>query len=194
MPQSPAISKKELRTAAPTDSVAPASLTGVSWIPKADIGLETWIEQGKRLGCVGRSVGWWLGDWLIYGNQKFGEKYVRATRITGYDAQTLMNMAYVASRFPSSRRRSALSWSHHAELAALEVSEQERWLDMVEEQRMSVRSLRIEVRGARRSAQRSKPSQRDSGLDGAGALVPSKAGVECPNCRQMIELPALATE
>ena len=53
---------------------------------------------------------------------------MRASRITGYDVQTLMNMVYVATRFESGRRRERLSWSHHAELAALEPPEQEEWL------------------------------------------------------------------
>jgi hypothetical protein len=40
-----------------------------------------------------------------------------------------MNMAYVAGRFAPERRRAELSFSHHAEVAALAPDEQEEWLD-----------------------------------------------------------------
>src|SRR4051812_45810469 len=111
---------------------------------------EQWVLHGRRLGAIGRGVGWWIGDWLRFGNARYGEKYVQASKITGYDVQTLMNMVYVASSVDVSRRREHLSWSHHAEVAALEPEEQERWLDRVEEGRFSVHDLRALVREARR--------------------------------------------
>jgi hypothetical protein len=77
-----------------------------------------------------------------YGAGRYGHKYAAATRVTGYDRQTLMNMVYVATSFQISRRRENLSWSHHAELAALEIEEQERWLNLATAQRLSVRDLR----------------------------------------------------
>jgi signal transduction histidine kinase len=117
-----------------------------------NLDLHSWVAQGTRLGSVGRSVGWWIGDWLRYGNARFGERYVRAARITGYDTQTLMNMAYTASRVEISRRRENLSWSHHAEIAALEPEDQDRWLERAERERLSVRSLREELRRERRAA------------------------------------------
>ena len=128
---------------------AAGALTRVSWLPTEQLTLEQWILQGRRLGALGRGVAWWIGDWLRYGNAAYGEKYVRAARVTGYDVQTLMNMAYVASRFDVSRRRESLSWSHHAELAAHDPEDQERWLDRVERDGLSVACLRIELRRAR---------------------------------------------
>jgi hypothetical protein len=72
-----------------------------------------------------------------------------AARITGYDDQTLMNMVYVATRFEVSRRREKLSWSHHAEVAALDREEQEWWLDRAGAGRLTVRGLRDELSCAR---------------------------------------------
>src|ERR1700761_5415884 len=89
-------------------------MTATSWSPVIDLELPVWAEAGRRLGSIGRGVGWWIGDWLYYGNRRFGERYARAKQITGYDVQTLMNMTYVASRFDASRRRESLSFSHHA--------------------------------------------------------------------------------
>jgi hypothetical protein len=146
---------------------------------------------------TGRHVGWWIGDWLRYGNATYGERYARAAKITGYDAQTLMNMVYVASQVEASRRRESLSWSHHAEVAALPEAEQEWWLADAEARRLSVRDLREEVRRARRQ---SRPESADdrrercdepdpladerSGLaaDGGAAMKGAADAVTCPGC------------
>src|SRR3712207_5341795 len=57
-------------------------VTPVSWQPGHAISLSQWVSDGQRLGAIGRGVNWWLGDWLRFGNTKFGERYVRASRIT----------------------------------------------------------------------------------------------------------------
>jgi hypothetical protein len=124
----------------------PGFLGAVSWSPPHDIDFDEWARHGHRLGTAGRGASWWIGDWLNYGDAKYGEHYARASEITGYEVQSLMNMAYVASHFEISRRRETVSWSHHAELAPLSPEEQEAWLDRVEDARISVRDLRHELR------------------------------------------------
>jgi hypothetical protein len=159
-----------------------SSLSSTAWTPRQELDLREWLEQGRRLGAVGRGVAWWIGDWLLYGNHRYGERYPRAVRATGYDVQSLMNMAYVASRFSFERRRAGLSWSHHAEVAALSVEEQERWLALAEQERMSVRSLRGEVQSLRRATNRTLEH---------GAPTPARdaiARVVCPECSRVIEL------
>ena len=159
------------------------SLTRTSWLPREDIPLSDWVDHGRRLGVIGRCVGWWVGDWLRYGNMKFGERYAWASRITGYDTQTLMNMVYVASAYDVSERRPNLSFSHHAELAALPAAERKRWLDQAEANRLSVRCLREEVRRARRleAAGESEAASAD-----APAHDPA---VRCPHCGGELEEP-----
>jgi len=119
-----------------------SELKRVGWLPDAELTYEDWLRQGSRLGLAGRSAAWWIGDWLRYGTARYGSKYAAAARTTGYDRQTLMNMVYVATRFDFSRRRENLSWSHHAELTALDVEEQEYWLDRATAERFTVRDLR----------------------------------------------------
>jgi len=106
---------------------------------------------------------------------RYGETYERAAAITGYDIQTLMNFVYVANRFPISRRREKLSWSHHAEVAALQESAQEVWLDRAATDGLSVRSLREHIRRERAAA-----------MEGSGSDAPrSRARVtllRCPRC------------
>jgi hypothetical protein len=135
-------------------SLAPAAtlLTTTAWSPKAELTVGDWVRQGRWLGALSRGSGWWIGDWVRYGNARYGERYSAAARVTGYDLQTLRNMAFVAGRFEPSRRRDALSFSHHAELAGLPPDEQELWLDRAEASALSLRCLRSELGQARRRA------------------------------------------
>lgn len=156
-------------------------VTPIAWTPRQPLALADWISYGKRFGSLGRACGWWIGDWLNFGSAAYGQKYSRAARILKYEVQTLMNMAYVASRFEASRRREGVSWSHHAELAALPAEEQDRWLDRVEEDRLTVRDLRLELR---REAAASRDPGRRRGSPGQDLAV-ATAGDQrysCPRC------------
>ncbi len=138
--------------------------------------LEGWVRLGMRLGAIGRGSAWWIGDWVNYGNARFGEKYSRAARVTGYDVQSLMNMALVSSKFEISRRREKLSWSHHAEVASLSEEEQERWLDEAEEMHLSVHGLRDKLRAVRiQTKPRDDPQPPSDEGEDAHAVV-------CPRC------------
>jgi hypothetical protein len=131
---------------------SPATLTTTAWRPRLELSLAAWARQGRWLGALGRGSGWWIGDWVRYGNARYGDRYTSAARVTGYDVQSLMNMAYVAGRFEASRRRAGLSFSHHAEVASIPAEEQDLWLDRAEVGNLSVRSLRSELRRVRRKA------------------------------------------
>lgn len=169
----------------------PIVVTNVSWTAMVAVDFEQWVHSGRKLGALGRGVGWWIGDWLRFGNDRYGERYAQASRITGYDAQTLMNMVYVASRVDPSRRRESLSWSHHAEIAPLTSDEQEYWLDKAAALRLSVKDLRLMRREERRRTTLLAPAaERDE----------SHAAV-CPECgramsadRPLRAVPAVAVE
>ena len=161
-----------------------ANITPVSWIPIRDLDLAEWTAAGRRLGAIGRCGQWGLGDWIRYGNAKFGERYSRAARVTGYDVQTLMNMVYVASRFTVSRRRENLSWSHHETLASLEPDTQDHWLDRAAADRLSIADLRHELRDWRRRTR--EGIAEDSGPSAAPRKIES---VLCPNCGTRVLLP-----
>jgi len=140
---------------------------------------------------VGRCIQWLLGDWIAYGNARFGERYARAAKITGYDTQTLMNMVYVASRFQISRRRENLSWSHHETLAALDAEEQDHWLDQAQVNRWSIADLRMMLRVSRRECEAEESETKaglesltDGEVDTVTHVVTSTVedSVVCPNC------------
>jgi hypothetical protein len=110
-----------------------------------------WRAVGCRLARVSSASAWALGDWLLFGQRAFGRRYRVALQETDLDYQTLRNYAWVAGRFEPARRRHALSFQHHAEVAALSEAEQELWLRRAEGDHWSRNELR-----RRLSAQRAE--------------------------------------
>jgi hypothetical protein len=180
-----------VRAEVPAELCGPAppsrdtALTPTAYVIQGNVPFGEWVQHGRRLGVIGRSAGWWIGDWLSYGNARYGDRYARASRITGYDAQTLMNMVYVASRFEPSRRREGLSWSHHAELAALPPEDQERWLTRAESDRLSVRCLREEIRRERRTIDEARRQGQLPARAGAHEPEPAERA-HCPSCGELL--------
>lgn len=139
-----------------TDLVAAtgAALTGgpdievtlTSWRPRSDLTYEQWEAAGRQLGIMGRACQWWIGDWIRYGEHAFGERYTQAIEDTGLDYQTLRNYVWVAERIDVSRRRDSLSWSHHAEVAALDPADADAWLDIAETDGLTRDKLRCAIR------------------------------------------------
>jgi hypothetical protein len=151
-----------------------SGISKVAWQPPSDLGQEEWLSTGRRLGAIGRCSQWWIGDWIRYGTSRWGEKYVEAARVTGYDVASLRNMAWVAAQFDSSLRSDKLSWSHHVLLAPLTADEQRVWIERAIEERFSVADLRLELR-SRGYGSRGEKAVPGDGSQGRGADV-------CPHC------------
>jgi len=109
---------------------------------------EAWQGIGAQLAVAASSSAWCLGDWLVYGQAAYAGRYREAVERTDLDYQTLRNYAWVAGRFELSRRREALSFGHHAEVAALPGPEQDFWLRKAEEFGWPVMRMRREVRAS----------------------------------------------
>jgi hypothetical protein len=107
---------------------------------------DEWEQVGKSVQRVSEASAWWVGDWLIYGRDAFGDRYRRAIDATGFDYQTLRNYAWVAAQFPVSRRRDKLSFGHHAEVASLDEGDQNVWLDRASVHDWSRNELRRRIR------------------------------------------------
>ncbi len=103
---------------------------------------------GANLFTFANSTAWWIADWLVYGESTFHGRYEAAIERTPLSYQTLRNYTWVARRFPLSRRRQSLSFSHHLEVVALEQPQQDYWLRKAEELGWSRNKLRREVRGS----------------------------------------------
>lgn len=111
--------------------------------------INVWQRIGKQLYLVSDSSSWWLGDWLVYGEEVYPDRYRAAIAGTSLDYQTLRNYAWVARKFHVSRRRDKLSFHHHMEVAALCFDEQEIWLGRAERNNWSRNELRKRVRQSR---------------------------------------------
>jgi hypothetical protein len=123
------------------------------------LSIDSWQRVGQQISLIHNSSTWWLGDWLIYGESKYPDRYRRALTDSFLDYQTLRNYAWVTRRFVANRRRSGLSFQHHAEVASLKEAEQDRWLDMAERNGWSKSRLRRELRSPLHAITESHPVQ-----------------------------------
>lgn len=110
---------------------------------------EDWEFQGAKIALYERGRQWAIGDWLNFGEQRWGEMYVQAAELFHLDKQTLMNLKSVALRFPIERRHPRVSWSQHAEVAKMSPEEQDYWLGLSEQNEWTREELRAEIKRAK---------------------------------------------
>lgn len=117
------------------------------------LSFEEWSGIGEMLQGVERSLMWWIGDWLRYGEKKYGETYTQAAHCVGKKDETVRLAKWVAERFPENvRRRTDLSWSHHKEVAGLPAETGDRMLDHARAEGWSQKELRRRVAQVRNTA------------------------------------------
>jgi hypothetical protein len=148
----------------------------------SELSFEEWSELATSIGQAARSIGFIIGDWLVYGQSLFGTEgfadrrvdsasYQVAINATGLDLSTLQNYAYVSRNIPFSMRSERLSWEHHRLVAKLPETEQQEWIDacLAEEdagRRMSTRRLRKSLNLGRIATQNDlEPDDSDKGIE-----------------------------
>lgn len=119
---------------------------------------EEWEAVGETLRFLEGSIRFAIGDWLRYGERKWGEKYAQASEETGYSEGTLRDSAWVASAVDLSLRSDKLSFAHHKEVASLrlpdgapDVEKQRHYLDLAEDQELSRAKLRHVIQQDKRA-------------------------------------------
>lgn len=125
--------------------------TATGLVIRSGISFEQWERLGKTLESIKGSVGWWIGDWLNYGEREYGEMYAQAIEATAKNYQTLANYKYVAEHVEFSRRRENLSWSVHAEVASLTPIQQEEVLSQATNT-LEARQLTQKIKGIKTKA------------------------------------------
>ncbi|WP_228926888.1 LmbU family transcriptional regulator [Streptomyces sp. DH7] len=118
---------------------------------------DRWEKAGAQIFQIVDSSAWCLGDWLVYGQERYTDRYQAGVQAAGLDYQTLRNYAWVARRFELRRRREALSFGHHAEVASLSPAEADAWLDRAEQHGWSRNQLRLQLRESRRGVREPRP-------------------------------------
>jgi hypothetical protein len=117
----------------------------------AGLSFDQWERIGRQLQLFDRAARWWIGDWLVYGEHRWREKYAQAIQQTGKAEQTLMNYHFVAKSISSSRRREEVDFSTHAEVASLEPEEQDKLLARAAGEKLSRNRVRREAEKIRRA-------------------------------------------
>lgn len=111
-----------------------------------ELTFEEWDDLGQKLAPVGKSIGFIIGDWINYGEGRYGEKYDDAIARTGLAVQTLRNYAWVARRVEMSVRTDNLDFTHHQVVAKLKSpDEQGHWLQMAVKHKLGKRRLQKSI-------------------------------------------------
>jgi hypothetical protein len=101
----------------------PGTRTDTSYTPPADLTFEEWVTAMDTLQTIERSVRWWLGDLILFGEEKFNEEASQAfpDAFSGspYAESTLRASAWVSAAFPRGTRVDGVTWTHHRVVADL---------------------------------------------------------------------------
>src|SRR3990167_9363544 len=111
------------------------------------LSFEQWQEVGKQLQKIHGSIQWWIGDWLRFGERKYGETYSQAIEETGLDYDTLTSYKWVSGAFEFCPRGQNLSWSAHREIASVPESKREALLKRADKEGMTSREIKELVKG-----------------------------------------------
>lgn len=107
-----------------------------------------WSAVLLKLRDAERSVQWWIGDAMAYGELHYGES---AFADLERQDKTLANWATVARKVHPSRRREDVRFSHHAEVASLPPEQQTEVLERVSTEDLTVSETRDLVRQEQQS-------------------------------------------
>ena len=105
-----------------------------------DMTFEEWESIGVTLSQIDKSMSWWIGDWLNYGEGKFGDKVWQVADRLGLTYEHLANVKSVTKKI--SCRHEKLSFTHHQEVASLPPEQQEEVLNKAEEEKLNIRETR----------------------------------------------------
>lgn len=110
-----------------------------------ELSYEEWESIGAELFKVDQAWQWWVGDWINYGEKKYGETYTHALTVTGKTIGTLQDIAWICREFESSLRYE-VSFYHHRLVASLDIQSRGRILAEAEEKRHPASWVREQVR------------------------------------------------
>ena len=126
-----------------------------------NITFEEWYAYGQHLWEIKQDLQWCIGDWLLYGEKRWGETYAQALSVTEYSEQTLKNLANVSKSFPKKKYRQQyrLSHSHFAAVAASDIptAKKSEFLQAAVDNEMSREDVRAAVKSWRGEPEAVKP-------------------------------------
>lgn len=129
----------------------------------ADLDYDLYESVGSMLGALHQATGFLIGDYLLYGEHTYGEKYAQAALLLGLSPQTCANYQSISKRVPPGRRRPGVSFSIHGEVASLPPEQQVEWLEIAAKEGLTKQEVRDRLR---------PPKE----------LPPAERTVTCPHC------------
>jgi len=121
----------------------PGKMTAVSLELPRDLSYDDWASIGPRLVRIREFTNFAIGDWLLFGEGKYGEMFAQAASETGIPEDRLTILKYVSMHVDPARRIDRPNfWSHHREVASLEPKEQTQWLEKSVKNNWTVKELK----------------------------------------------------
>ncbi len=108
---------------------------------------DEWMTLGKQLSDITKGLMFWVGDWLVYGENAYGEAYAQAMDATGYSYKTIRQAMYIARKFPVDMRDERLTFTHYTVVAGEEQEKALELLTYAAENELTVEELREKRRG-----------------------------------------------
>ena len=133
----------------------PGVVTSTKLVLPGTLKIEQWLSIGEQLKTCERAVQWWIGDWLCFGERKYGEMYSQA--IDAAQAETWKHYKYVSESYENCPRGHFLSWSHYREAVAIEEPLRSQLLQKAESENLSVREFQRIIRYEKSGIAESQP-------------------------------------
>jgi N6-adenosine-specific RNA methylase IME4 len=133
----------------------PGEITPTALSLPVTLKFEEWLSIGEQLKTCERAVQWWIGDWLCFGERKYGEMYSQA--FDEAQAETWKHYKWVSERYQKCPRGHFLSWSHYREAASLDEPLRSELLRQAESENLTVREFQRIIRYARSAIGESQP-------------------------------------
>lgn len=103
----------------------------------SDVTYEEWSAYGKKLSKRYSTLQWLIGDWINWGEQKWGEKYAQALDDLSFSYGTLRNYASICARISPENRNPKLRFHQIKHVASLEPREQRKIVDFATSHEMT---------------------------------------------------------
>lgn len=103
--------------------------------------LEEWEQSARVLFDIQRSVYWWIGDMIVFGEQQFGDELYQVADDT-VSVDMINRCVSVSREFPPNERHQALSWTHHQLVVPYKKPMQQALLKKAEDNKWSTQQFR----------------------------------------------------
>lgn len=147
-----ALAKTEAKLSLLSDLELAGSLTATGFNLPAEVSFDQYQAIGQLFGFAHEALKFAIGDWILQGEQIWGEEVYQAVESLGISVASRLQYTRVADRIPQERRVEGLTWSHHRAVLSLDPEEQDLWLKRAKESDWSKYELEEHLRDQKPAA------------------------------------------